>query len=101
MFPADLVRQLFSSLELRDARSAPPPSSRQRSLMLAGLSLCRVSHTSPREGGQLARSENRSIHLSSQWKVPMIIKKTRFPDASGNRKTRYPDASGYRQNMVP
>ena len=32
--------------------------------------------------------------LSSQWRVPMIIKKTRFPDASGNRKTRYPDASG-------
>ena len=34
---------------------------------------------------------------NSQWKVPMIIKKTRFPDASGNRKTRYPDASGNRE----
>ena len=33
----------------------------------------------------------------SQWTVPMIIKKTRFPDASGNRKTRYPDASGNRE----
>ena len=33
----------------------------------------------------------------SQWRVPMIIKKTRFPEASGNRKTRYPDASGNRE----
>ena len=39
--------------------------------------------------------------LYSQWKVPMIIKKTRYPDASGYRESWYPDASGYRQNMVP
>ena len=45
------------------------------------------------------KSENETVN--SQWRVPMIIKKTRCPDASGNRKTRYPDASGYRQNMVP
>ena len=40
---------------------------------------------------------NVTVNVHSQWKVPMIIKKTRFPDASGNRKTRYPDASGNRE----
>ena len=50
--------------------------------------------------------------ILSQWKVPMIIKKTMYldalgyceswsPDASGFNESWYPDASGYRQNMVP
>ena len=29
----------------------------------------------------------------SQWTVPMIIKKTMYPDASGYRESWYPDAS--------
>ena len=45
----------------------------------------------------IARHKVVNDRLYSQWRVPMIIKKTRFPDASGNRKTRYPDASGNRE----
>ena len=37
----------------------------------------------------------------SQWTVPMIIKKTMFPDASGYRESWFPDASGNIDSRFP
>ena len=58
-----------------------------------------LEHT--RSGSCSLCSHRRGDITYSQWKVPMIIKKTRYPDASGYRESWYPDASGYRESWYP
>ena len=39
-------------------------------------------------------NRGRVLLNTSQWTVPMIFKKTMYPDLSGYRESWYPDASG-------